>query len=141
MVKHLAQSFAAVAVVVTSLAGCGGGSESSDPNTDSVTVTEEFADKSALGVSGGLTTRGLTVSWSAPLQNTDGTSATDLSGYLVRYGTDKTALSQSVQVSGADVTSVLIRHFTSGTYYFTVSAVTTGGVTGVASNIVKRKIP
>jgi hypothetical protein len=141
MVKYLAQFLAAVAVVVTALTGCGGGSESSDPNTDSLTVTEEYADKSALGVSGALTTRGLTVSWSAPLQNTDGTSLTDLSGYLVRYGTDKTVLSQSVLVSGADVTSVKIRHLSSGTHYFTVSAVTVGGVTGVASNIVKRTIP
>jgi hypothetical protein len=141
MVKHLAQSFAAVAVVVLALTGCGGGSASPDPNTDSVTVNEDFADKSALGVSGGLTTRGLTISWSAPFQNTDGTSPTDISGYLVRYGTDKTALSQSVLVSGADVTSTKIKHFSSGTYYFTVSAVTADGVAGLASSIVKRKIP
>lgn len=69
-----------------------------------------------------------TLSWAAPTQNTDGSSVTDLSGYVIAYGTSASALTQTVTVSNAATTSYTIQNLVAGTWYFAISAVESGGV-------------
>jgi hypothetical protein len=75
-----------------------------------------------------------TLSWTAPTQNTDGTSLTNLAGYRIYFGTAANALNQSIQVS-AGVSTYMVENLAPATYYFSVRAYTTDGVESVNSNI------
>ena len=84
----------------------------------------------------------LTVSWSTPSQNTDGTSLSNISGYRIAYGTSPSSLSQSVNVSGSTATSVVIGSLASGTtYHFAVSTANTGGTYSALSGTVSSTVP
>jgi hypothetical protein len=87
------------------------------------------------------TTAGAKLSWSAPQQNTDGSTLNNLSGYVVHYGTSANALTQKVAIGSAVVTSYTIAGLTAGqTYYFSVAAVGSQDVEGEASGVVSLKM-
>jgi hypothetical protein len=83
----------------------------------------------------------VTVSWSRPLLNTDGTVLTDLSGYRIHYGTSAADLSQSVMVSGAEATSGVVSGLAPGSYYFAVTTVNSAGTASDLSNSASRTVP
>jgi hypothetical protein len=76
----------------------------------------------------------VTLSWTPPTQNMDGTSLTNLAGYRVVYGTSASTLSQTVQVS-AGVSTVVVDNLAPATYYFAVRAYTTTGIESSNSNL------
>lgn len=81
-----------------------------------------------------------TVSWTAPAQNTDGSTITNLSGYVISYGSSPSAMTQTVTVSDPSATSFTIHSLVAGTWYFAVSAVETGGVSSALSAVVSTTI-
>ena len=81
-----------------------------------------------------------TISWAAPTQNTDGSSITNLSGYVISYGNSASALTQSVTVSDPTATSYTVQSLAVGTWYFSVSAIETGGVSSAPSPTVSTTI-
>jgi len=81
-----------------------------------------------------------TLTWTAPTQNVDGTALTNLAGYRVYYGTSSSALTQSVQVSNAGVTTYLVENLSPATYYFSVRSYTSTGVESTNSNIASKTI-
>jgi hypothetical protein len=78
--------------------------------------------------------------WSAPTENTNGTSVTPLSGYTIYYGTSQGALTQSVVVSGASTLTYTISGLTAGTWYFAVAADATDGTQSAMSDIGSKTI-
>ena len=64
----------------------------------------------------------VTVSWTSPTLNTNGTAVTDLAGYHIYYGPTATQLNQVVDVAGADVTTFVLNKMSPGTWYFAVAA-------------------
>ena len=81
-----------------------------------------------------------TLTWAPPTLNTDGTPVTPLTGYHIHYGTDPSALTQSVAVSGAATTSYEITGLSSGTWYFTVAADAADGTESAPSNVGSKTI-
>lgn len=81
-----------------------------------------------------------TLSWRAPKLNEDGTPVGNLGGYVVRYGTEPTALGSQVRISDAKVTTAVIEQLSAATWYFTVSAMTTDGVESDPSAPVSKTI-
>ena len=75
------------------------------------------------------------LSWTAPTENTDGTSLTNLAGYRIAYGTSAGALTQTVQIANASLTRYTIDNLSPGTYYFSVRAYTSGGTESGNSNV------
>ena len=73
--------------------------------------------------------------------NTDGTPLTDISGYRVHYGTNKTDLTQSILVSGAANTSNVISGLAPGTYYFAVATLNSAGVASLVSDAASKTVP
>ena len=69
----------------------------------------------------------VTLSWQPPTQNTDGSALTNLKGYKIHYGTASGSYDQSVTVNNAGISTFVIENLAAGTYYFTISAVTTNG--------------
>ena len=67
------------------------------------------------------------LTWSRPLVNTDGTAATNITGYKVFYGPAAGAYDRVLEIAGADSTSVVIEGLTPGTWHFAVKAVNSFG--------------
>lgn len=82
-----------------------------------------------------------TMTWTAPVSNTDGSALTDLAGYNIYYGTSASAMSTEITVSNAGVTSYTVSGLGSGTWYFAVTAYTTGGLESARSNTGSKVIP
>jgi Fibronectin type III domain len=82
-----------------------------------------------------------TLSWLAPTQNTNGSALTNLGGFRIYYGTDPARLTSKITLSSPGLLTYVIEGLTVGTtYYFAVTAVTSGGVEGVASAVVSKRI-
>ena len=64
----------------------------------------------------------LTLTWTAPEDNADGTPLLDLSGYKIRYGTSSGSYSQVVTLNNAGLNRFVVDNLPSGTYYFTITA-------------------
>lgn len=82
-----------------------------------------------------------TLSWSAPTQNTDGSSLADLAGYRVYHGTSANSLTDVADVPGATATSYTWGQLASGTHYFAVSAYTASGAESALSAVGSKTIP
>lgn len=69
-------------------------------------------------------TKAITLSWSPPTQNSDGSSITNLAGYTLHYGTSSGDLTGSIEITNPTDTSYVVSNsnFPAGTYYFAVSA-------------------
>jgi hypothetical protein len=80
--------------------------------------------------------RAVTLSWSPPMDYTDGSALTNLAGYRVRYGKSPTALSSVVTVANAGVANSVIEGLAPGIWYFAVVAFTSDGVESDNSAVV-----
>jgi hypothetical protein len=67
------------------------------------------------------------LSWIPPTRNTDGSPITDLAGYYVYYGRSPAALTHSIQIRDAALTSYVISNLEPATYYFSVVAYSVSG--------------
>lgn len=95
------------------------------------------------GSSGGGSTSGTgsaTVNWNPPTQNTNGSTLTNLAGYIIHYGTSTGAMNSSVKVANAGLTSYVVSGLTKGTYYFAVSAYNSSGATSTLSGVASKTV-
>jgi hypothetical protein len=90
--------------------------------------------------SSGTTNGTATVNWQPPTQNTNGTVITNLAGYTIEYGTNKSNLTSSVKVANPGLTSYVIENLAAGTYYFGVTAYNSAGQTSSLSGVVSKTI-
>lgn len=82
----------------------------------------------------------VTLSWTPPTQNDDGSALTDLAGYELRYGTDQANLDRSVQLTNPSVNTYVIDSLTSGTWFFAVRTLNSSGGSSVLSNVASKTI-
>ena len=74
--------------------------------------------------------------WTLPTQNTDGTSLTDLTGYLLYYGTDPTLNTKMTRLVSTPALATTVTNLLPGnTYYFAIASVSASGGVGPRSNI------
>jgi Putative Ig domain len=82
-----------------------------------------------------------TLSWVAPTENEDGTELTNLAGYNIYYGTSADALNQMINLPEVGQTSYVLSGLQSGnTYYFSIAAYNTVGISSSMSEIVSKEI-
>jgi hypothetical protein len=82
----------------------------------------------------------VSLSWSKPAQNTNGSPLTNLAGFIVRYGTHAAALSSQISVGSPNSTSAQIDNLNPGTWYFEVAAINTANVASPFSAMVSKSI-
>jgi hypothetical protein len=82
-----------------------------------------------------------TLSWTQPLQNTNGSTLTDLAGYRIYYGTSAGNLNQVIQLTGTGLTTYVISNLSSATWYFGMTAYDSGGMESALSNLGSKSIP
>jgi hypothetical protein len=77
----------------------------------------------------------LRVTWTQDLKNTDGTALADLAGFRLVYGTDPTALNQTIEVKNPAARELVLTNLAYGTkYYVALKAFTAGGRESDKSN-------
>jgi hypothetical protein len=82
----------------------------------------------------------VTLSWSAPTRNTDGTQLTNLSGYRVYYGQNSGSYSRTLSLPSPSLTSVGIEGLATGTWYFAVKALASDGQESALSSRVSKYV-
>ena len=76
----------------------------------------------------------VTLTWTAPTQNTDGTPLTTLTGYALYRGTQSGEYPDRIPVPDASATSYVDGPLPAGTYYYVATAVTEGDIESDYSN-------
>jgi hypothetical protein len=84
--------------------------------------------------------RSATVSWTPPTSFEDGTPIANLAGYKVVYGLSVAAMSNSIAIPNAAITSATVEDLTPGTWYFAVKAYTTANVESDLSSVASKTI-
>jgi len=87
-----------------------------------------------------VSTGSATLSWTAPTENEDGTTLTNLAGYRIVYGTSASALNTTVQVPNAGLTTYVIDNLAQGTWYFSMKSYTSAGLESAPTNVVSKTI-
>lgn len=82
----------------------------------------------------------VTLDWTPPTQNSDGTTLTNLAGYTVYYGTSPDHLTQSVKLTNAGLSAYTVSNLTSGVWYFAVTSYSSAGVESSRSGVVSTTI-
>jgi hypothetical protein len=104
-------------------AGAYSGIEIAATDGEAVTALPAFA----ITVSNPAATSAVSVSWTPPTQNADGSTLTDLSGYRIHYGTQTKSYSSAVTVKNAGVTRYELEALPKGKIYIAMTAVNASG--------------
>ena len=135
---------AAATVQVSTSAMVPSGSSSSGATSGSNSGASSSSSSSGGSGSSGSaatpTTGAVTLSWAAPTENTNGSALTNLSGYVINYGTSTTAMTQTISINTVGTLSYVIGGLSSGTWYFEVVSVNASGVQSNPSSVVSTTI-
>jgi hypothetical protein len=78
----------------------------------------------------------VTLTWTPPTANSDGSALTDLAGYNIYYGTTATNLTTKDTVGNPGLADYVIEGLASGRWYFELTAYNTVGVESARSQVV-----
>jgi hypothetical protein len=81
-----------------------------------------------------------TLSWQRPLKNDDGSTIENLSGYVIKYGKNPGSLDRRIVVNDPKVTTYEFKNLSDGTWYFSITSVTSAGVESVPSRVLAKRI-
>ena len=82
----------------------------------------------------------VTLSWTPPTQNTDGSPLTDLAGFRIYYGTSQGSYPNQIVLNNAGLTTYVVENLTPGTYFFVATAVNSGGEESDHSNVAQKVV-
>jgi len=161
----LAQMLSALVISVVLLTGCGGSTQSASTGSDAsssvvavtpptstgtgstvastpVASTPVASTSNSSGSSSGATTSttNVTLSWSAPTENTNGSALTNLAGYIIYYGTSASAMTQTIDINTVGMLTYVVGDLSAGNWYFQIVAVNAAGVESSPSATVNASI-
>lgn len=87
-----------------------------------------------------ISTGSVTLSWTPPTANTDGSTLSNLAGYKIVYGTDADSLTETITVASAGLSTYVVDNLSPATWYFTIKAYTTAGIESDFSAVVSKEI-
>jgi hypothetical protein len=85
----------------------------------------------------GTTASSVTLSWSPPTENSDGTALTNLAGYRIYSGTSSGGLALRLTLSNPGLSRYVIQSLRTGERFFAVASVSTKGVESALSRVVE----
>ena len=83
----------------------------------------------------------VTLTWTAPTQNEDGSALTDLDCYKLYWGTTPGNYSNSIMIENASVTTYVVENLSPGNYEFVATSLNTSGVESRYSAPVTKVVP
>lgn len=81
-----------------------------------------------------------TLSWSPPMQNTDGSVLQNLAGYEVLWGRSPDALDQHATLNNPSLSTYVVGNLSPGTWYFAVVAINSDGASSAPSQVASKAI-
>jgi len=136
--SHRGVSLCAIAALGLALSGCGGGAAG-----NASTAQASASGPGAAAATGSLpdsSGKAVTINWTPPTENTNGTALTDLAGYDILYGTASGYYTQKISVPNAGISTYVVDDLGPGTYYFSVAAVNSAGTESPLSTEVKATV-
>jgi hypothetical protein len=123
------------------LSGCGEGiSAEYLRSLDSGVVNTQDTEEVYEGNNGdGTPADFIKLSWLAPVSNADGSTLTDLAGYMIYYR-EEYADAEIFSTDAGNVTSATIDNLSPGTWCFTVTAYDSSGIESNFSNYACKKV-
>ena len=91
-------------------------------------------------VAAGTATGSVTLNWTPPTQNEDGTQLTNLAAYRIMWSRDGGAFSNSVRINNPSVTRYVVENLTPGNYEFAATAINSAGVESRFSNTIFKTV-
>ncbi len=82
----------------------------------------------------------VTLNWTAPTQNTDGSVLMNLAGYKIYYGTSPDNYPNQISINNPGITTDLVDNLTPNTWYFVSTAFNSAGEESDVSNVAIRTI-
>ena len=82
----------------------------------------------------------ITLNWTPPTQNEDGSTLTDLAGYRIYYGKSSGSYTNQVNIDTAGISTYVIDNLVPSTYYFVATAVNSAGVESRYSNEAMKEV-
>jgi hypothetical protein len=82
----------------------------------------------------GLGKHSVTLTWTSPSENDDGTVLTDLAGFEIRYGHEPNDYQYFIDIRGSGTTTYRIEGLEAGDYYFATTAYNELGIASPLSN-------
>lgn len=82
----------------------------------------------------------VTLNWTPPTENVNGTALTNLAGYKIHYGTASGTYTQSVTVSNPGLATYVITSLSPGRYYFSLTAYNSDGTESPLSSEVSATV-
>jgi len=76
----------------------------------------------------------VTLSWTPPTENSDGSNLTDLSAYKIYYGVSSGNYYNQIRIDNPGLSTYVVENLIPGTYYFAATAVNSFGVESEYSN-------
>jgi hypothetical protein len=80
------------------------------------------------------------LTWQPPTQNTDGSALANLAGYKIYWGKTQGNYTNSVTVSNPGLTSYVVDQLTTGTWFFTATAMNAQSIESDFSNVVSKAV-
>jgi hypothetical protein len=128
-------------LVAAMLAACGGGNGGSDStSTPSEVPTPTPTTPTPTPTPPTAVTGSISLTWTAPTTNSDGSPVSDLAGYRVYYGTASGFYTDNVTINNPGTLSTTISNLPADTYYVIVRAFNSVNSESVASAEVSKTI-
>lgn len=81
--------------------------------------------------------KAVSLAWTPPTENVDGSALTDLSGYRIHYGSEPQSYSQTIALDNPGLTRFVIESMPAGTHYVAMTALNKAGAESDYSTEVK----
>jgi len=91
-------------------------------------------------VAAGTATGSVTLNWTPPTQNEDGSQLTNLAAYRILWRREGNTFRESVRINNPSVTRYVVEGLTPGTYEFAATAINGAGVESRFSNAITKTI-
>jgi hypothetical protein len=82
----------------------------------------------------------VTLAWTPPTQNEDGSPLTDLAAYRIYYGNEPGNYQTSIHVDNPGLVMYVVENLTPNTYYFVMTAINSSGEESRYSGVAVRQI-
>jgi hypothetical protein len=105
------------------------------------TASDTLGPFSVVVLAQGAATGAVTLQWSAPTTNADGSPLTDLAGYRIYWNINSSTHRNSVSINNPGITTYVVDNLSSGTYEFAATSYNTAGIESQFSNTTTHVIP
>ena len=82
----------------------------------------------------------VTLSWTPPTTNGDGSVLTDLAAYKIYYGTENFFFDKELQIDNPGIANFVVENLCPNTYYFAATAINSQGLESDFSNIASKTV-